>query len=89
VPVALKKPPSSQKSFFTLICGAEAVPRAPFHGAMFWAKLGGGMGLSERGYGEEELLLLHRALVTLLTFLLGRIPFLRVRNSLVCLLVPL
>lgn len=41
------------------------------------------------GYGEEELLLLRRALVTLLTFLLGRIPLLRVRNSLVCLLVPL
>ena len=58
-------------------------------GVVSWAKLGSSTGLSKGRYEDEEVLLLHRALVTLLTFLLGRIPFLRVRNSLVCLLGPL
>lgn len=69
--------------------GAGAVVRALVGGVVCWAKLGSSAGLSKSRYEDEEVLLLHRALVTLLTFLLGRIPFLRVRNSLVCLLGPL
>lgn len=69
--------------------GARAVVRALVGAVVCWAKLGSSAGLSESRYEDEEVLLLHRALVTLLTFLLGRIPFLRVRNSLVCLLGPL
>lgn len=72
-----------------LIQGDKAVVRAALGGVVCWAKLGCSMGLLMRRYEDEEVLLLHRALVTLLTFLLGRIPFLRVRNSLVCLLGPL
>lgn len=58
-------------------------------GVVCWAKFGNSTGLSKSRYKDEEVLLLQRALVTLLTFLLGRIPFLRVRKSLVCLLGPL
>lgn len=54
-----------------------------------WANLGSSTGLPKSRYEDEEVLLLHRALVTQLTFLLGRIPFLTVRNILVCLLGPL
>lgn len=72
-----------------LAWGARAVVRAAVGGVVYWAKLGSSTGLSKSRYEDEEVLLLHGALVTLLTFLLGRIPFLRVRNSLVCLLGPL
>lgn len=71
-----------------LAWGAGAVVRARGCGMVCWAKLGSGAGLSKSRYGDEEVLLLHRALVTPLTFLLGRIPFLRARNSSVCLLGP-
>lgn len=69
--------------------GARAVDRALVGGVVCWAKLGSSTGLSKSRYEDEEVLLLHRALVTQLTFLLGRIPFLTVRNILVCLLGPL
>lgn len=93
--VALKTSCTSRKVIFYseedlgLAWGARAVVRASVGGVVCWAKLGSSAGLFKSRYEDEEMLLLHRALVTLLTFLLGRIPFLRVRNSLVCLLGPL
>lgn len=69
--------------------GARAVDRALVGGVVCWAKLVSNTELSKSKYENEEVLLLHRALVTQLTFLLGRIPFLTVRNISVCLLGPL
>lgn len=69
--------------------GSQSCCQALVGGVVCWAKLGSSTGVSKSRYEDEEVLLLHKALVTQLTFLLGRIPFLMVRNILVCLLGPL